>query len=408
MQGYKRILAAAMACLGVSAVSPAQATSWVKAESKHFTLYSPNSPKTAEAYLVRLEQYYLVLSKFYSVTPEDEATMPRLPVYLLGGRMQFRAMWPTVNDGTAGVLTGCTEGQGAAALFEDDVVRQTHDALSQDENTTQTFLFHEYAHNFMFMHASGAYPPWFVEGFAEFYSTTKIQDNQAVIGMAFSMRARQLLSPYATPVSYEDLLRDTWRRPNGDNATREDAFYAQSWLLTHWIMSDHDRHDRFNAFVDRYRKGEDAVAAFEAAFGMPVKALDRTLYDYLDHIKAGVYSFEGLIPPKVTVTAMPRSADKLLLWDAGDRLCLYHGDMRPRLLDQIRTEAAKNPDDEFAADVLARAETIVGDETKAIPSTRPGSPPIPTMPKPISASAKPGSCRRYTVVCWTDKPPKAR
>ncbi|WP_443749857.1 hypothetical protein [Asticcacaulis solisilvae] len=367
MRKNRRTIAALMACVGLAATVPAQASNWVKAESKHFTLYSLNSTQTTRAYLVQLEFYYQILSRFYALSPQDEQTLPHLPVYLIGGRSQLTTIWPKAPQNVGGFFEGCSEGSGAVAIFQDDYIRHTHDAASQDENTSQTILFHEYAHDFMYMHADGAYPPWFVEGFAEFYSTTRLQDDQAVIGMAFSQRARWLLSSTSTTISYEDLLRDSWRRPHSDNDERTGAFYAQAWLLTHWIMSDEARHRQFDAFLKDYRKGDDAVAAFEKAFGVPVKSLQHTLYIYLDHMTASVYRFKDLAQPEVKVTAMPKSADRLLLLDAADRMCTYGGSDRPRLLSQIRDEAAKFPDDDFARDVLGRAEIIVGDEEKAVP-----------------------------------------
>ncbi len=355
------------ATLGVMVASPAFATNWVVAESAHFKVYSDASAKTAQAYATRLEQYRYILSGFYRISKEDDETTPKLRVYFVNSFSDLRQTWPKAADEVAGYYKSCTEGEAAVGISQQDVIRQTHDVKAQDENTSQVVLFHEYAHDFMFQHSALPYPHWFVEGFAEYYSTTKMQDDQIIVGMALSWRVQTLTSPQAWTLDYADVLRDSWRPKDGrpPNPYAENAFYAQSWLLTHWVMSDPERNKAFHAFIDAYRGGEDPVAAFEKAFGVKVKDLGRTLDTYFDHLNAQIYRIHDMPVPQVTVAALPASASKLLLWDAADRICPAPGD-RADLLTRIQAEAAKYPDDAFAEDVLARAEMIIGDESQAL------------------------------------------
>lgn len=351
--------------LGLGWMSPVAAKTWVKAESAHFTVFSDIDAKTAAAYLVRLEQYRYILSGFYNIPKEDEAATPKLRFYFVDNFNDLRQTWPTAPENVAGYYKGCAEGEAAVGMYEDDSVHQTHDVKAQDENPSQAILFHEYAHDFMFQHSREAYPHWFVEGFAEYYSTTKIQGDQAIIGMAFSWRARSLMSS-GWSIDYADLLRDTWRPKHGKPSDQLiDAFYAQSWLLTHYILFDPVRRKQFAGFVETYRAGEDPVAAFEKVYGIKVKDLGPILDRYFNTIQAELYRIHDMPAPVVTTTTLPASASRLLLWDAADRICPGRDD-RPALLAKIQTEAAKYPDDPFAEDVLARAEIIIGDESKAL------------------------------------------
>ena len=354
------------AILGMMAAVPASARTWVKAESAHFTVFSDVDAQAAEAYLIKLEQYRYILGGFYGVSHEDDASTPKLRAYFVGTFGDLRQTWPKAAEGVAGYFKSCAEGEAMVGLNERDTVHVTHDVKSQDENPTQAILFHEYAHDFMFQHASRAYPPWFVEGFAEYYSTTKIQGDGAIVGMAFSWRVNSLMyNPYS--IKYEDLLRDTWRPKDGHqpNGQLESAFYAQSWLLSHYILFEPDHQKQFQAFLEAYRAGKDPVPAFEAAFGIKVKDLDHILTGYLNKLQAKLYRIKDMPAPVVTTTVLPPSASKLLLWDAAVRLCPARDDFAP-LLANIRTEAAKYPDDPFAQDVLARAEIIIGDEWQAL------------------------------------------
>ena len=354
-----------LAALAVPSWAGAEPTSrWVEASSPHFIVYSDTGAKITQAYLLKLEQYRYVLSSFHGFTAEDHDALPKLTVYFVATHKDLEQTWPKANADVAGYFKNCTEGQAAVAIYQDDRIHKTKDARAQEENASQTILFHEYAHNFMYQNSEEAFPPWYVEGFAEYYSTTKIEGDFAVIGMAFSWRTYTLSQP-GLEVSYEDLLRDTWRSPKGNNDAKTEAFYAQSWLLTHYIQADPARMAQFNTYLTAYRKGEDPVTAFEKAFGTPVKNLGKMMDTYLFKIMATQYKMNAMPVPVISVKDMPASANKLLLWDAADRLCPATADI-PTLLANIRTEAAKFPGDDYAAMTLARAEIIIGDEPKAL------------------------------------------
>ncbi len=369
MSQHLRFRHLAACCLAVlysgSLAASACATTWISARSDHFILYSDSSEKIATAYVKRLEQYRYMLATFHGAAEQLEETPP-LPIYFVSSFSQLRQTWPTANENVRGYFKNCRQDQGAVAINEGDMVMQAHSAQAQAENTSQAVLFHEYAHNFMFQTTTGPYPAWFVEGFAEYYSTTKLQDDQAVVGMAFSWRVRTLTSP-GTWVKYEDILRNTWRPKHGDGDAETSAFYAQSWLLSHYLLADPDRRKKLSAYLQAYAHGDDPVTSFETIFGIPVKTLSKVLDSYMNtKLMATVFRVHDMPVAQVTVTTLPASASKLLLWDAADRLCPQHENI-PALLDHIRTEAARFPTDDFAQSALARAEIIIGDEAKAIP-----------------------------------------
>jgi hypothetical protein len=66
------------------------------------------------------------------------------------------------------------------------------------------------------------------------------------------------------------------------NLTQSDIFmfYAQSWLLMHYLMSGRTDH-KFDVENDRYLRAVEAgtkpVEAFEQAFGLPVAGLKNAL-----------------------------------------------------------------------------------------------------------------------------------
>ncbi len=355
--------ASILGALGVCFMVPASqaATSWIKAQSPHFTVYSDNGEKVTRAYLARLEQYRYVLGLFHAQDTDSDS--PPLVIYFLNKPADLKQTWPQATDGVMGYYKDCAQGAAAFAIYQDDFsVSRVKDVKNQAENLSQVILFHEYAHTFMFQNSETRYPKWFVEGFAEFYSTTRLLDDTAEVGTASAMRIRTLMS--LGEMRYDSLLRDKISLTS--SPFELDQYYAQSWLLTHYIMSDPDRRHAFAVYVDAYDRGEDPVTAFESAFGIKAKDLSKTLAAYMAHqIRATIYRVHNMPVSDIQITPLPASASKLLLWDAAVRICPAN-DQRPALMANIQSEAAKYPGDDFAALTLARAQIVIGDETQAV------------------------------------------
>ncbi len=66
---------------------------------------------------------------------------------------------------------------------------------------SQQTLFHEYGHHFMKRYVTAAFPAWFVEGFAEYYSTVDFdKQGKALIGKPARRRAYGLIELPKLPV----------------------------------------------------------------------------------------------------------------------------------------------------------------------------------------------------------------
>ncbi|MFT3997876.1 MAG: DUF1570 domain-containing protein, partial [Asticcacaulis sp.] len=340
--------------------TPALADTWIRIESDNFVVHSNASARATEAYVRNLEKYRFVLHSLYRRDGDQEMVYPKLDLYFVERQSDFREVWPDVRPSVAGFVRLCSAGITGYSLFDNRAVENTRDLQDQAQNTGQTILFHEYAHMFMMQNSSTIYPSWFIEGFAEFFGTTRLNDQQALIGMAWGGRLKALQS--AEKLRWEDILGET---AESRNPQHRSEFYAQSWLLTHWILTDTARTQALSAFMAARAQGTDAVKAFEAAFGIPVKSLSRTLHDYLRHLKANVVTISDMPTPLMTTTTLPASADKLAIWDGGLTSCLF-GKYKPEMLAKIRTEAARFPTDDYAQGVLARAELFLGDEEKSL------------------------------------------
>lgn len=357
----KLYLALAAMAAGLFLGGTTQADPWIKAESAHFIVYSDNSEPITRASIVHLEQYRYVLSAFYGRTADTELPQAKLRVYFLSTFDDLKQTWPDVSQDILGYFKDCVEGQEAFALFEGDSGERKLNS-GYAENMSQIVLFHEYAHNFMFSVNALKYPTWFVEGFAEYYDTIRLNDTQAVVGLPWTARYNDLTSDDVVQIPYDRILHDIPPR----NGMDEELFYAQSWLLGHWIISSPDREKMFVKYITDINQGQDPVTAFEADFNVKVAALPKLLRSYMEkEMPITTYNIKAMPKIDVSVTAMPESAHKLLLWDAADRICPGEKD-GATLLQHIQDEAARYPNDDFAQMALLRADIIIGDESKAL------------------------------------------
>ncbi len=356
---HRYLRAGLVALAGLFLPLAAHADDWVQAQSGHFTVYSQMNASVTEDYLRNLEQYRFVLTTFYG--PAEVEDLPRLTVYLLASRSALTVIRPELPQGVAGAFIFDIEGTSALAVFPNRATSTGYNVQNQPENDSQIILFHEYAHDFMFTHDLERYPPWFVEGFAEYYGTTRIQENKVAVGLFWSGRARTLNR--AGDIGYDQLLRSagSWQ----GNSTDTESYYAQSWLLTHWIFATPERMAQFQVFLRAYRKGDDPVAAFESSFGLSVKKLTAEMDHYFQKMPAKVYELKDMQVPVITTKGLPGALDKLLLLDAGMRSGLPPA-IAEKTLASIRRETAKFPENDEAQLILARAEAIGGDPMKAI------------------------------------------
>ena len=106
--------------------------------------------------------------------------------------------------------------------------------------------------------------------------------------------------------------------------------YAQSWLITHYMMDDPARQKQMQGYLQAVGRGEDTAKAFTASFGM----------DFADDL---------LLLNARFMTRSLAHEDEL--------------DMRlgKKALATVRKRAAKYPDDALALRTLAAGELLYGD-----------------------------------------------
>lgn len=324
--------------LGCASIAQAH---WLKAETPGFTVYSQGNEAALRQKAEELQAYDALLRMVTGVKAQPSPT--RLSVYIVSSGADLVPLG-LGGTGIAGVYFAHPN---MLAAF----VARYESASFDKANTT---LFHEYAHHFMFQYGATAYPIWYTEGFAEFVSTARIGDGSAEIGRVEPGRSYDLIGAWI-PL---DLMLA--QKPNLKNWGYA-KFYAQAWFTVHYINSDPARAAGMRRYLALLADGKDPIVSFEPAFGVT----RAQFYDGLKNYQRGGlngYRIKWTPPPtSVSISALPDSADDLLLAEV--QLHTTDSDDRGSkgLLKKIRGSTDKWPDDQYARRVRAEAEIELGD-----------------------------------------------
>jgi hypothetical protein len=350
-----RAVAAAALALIVLHPGAAQAK-WLRAESAKFVVYSDGDEKGLRDYVGKLEEFDTILRAFNGVDPKG--LPPRkFEIYLVKQDKDFQRVFPGASQSIRGIYSTSTGDIFATAILSPLGGSSTGSRVrSKADVDSDNTVLHEYTHHFMFQYAPYAYPTWLVEGYAEYYGATIIDPGYFEVGYFDKGRGQDLL--YNKWIPMEDLLGKSLGEIAPDKQTQ---FYAQGWLLTHYLMSTPERRAQLAKYMKLVGKGASPVTAMQDATGLDMAALTTTLNAYARGNLVSLRTPFKRPDYPITVTQMPPSADDLLL--EGQRIKL--GEIakadQPALLAKVRTMAAKYPDDRLAELTLARAETEFGD-----------------------------------------------
>lgn len=337
-----------VALLGLVLVTltPASALAeWRRAESQHFIVYSDGSERSLRDYTAKLERFHGLLRSRFGGPAQDD--LRKLPVYLVADARALRIAQPTLPEGIDGYYTA-SENDIYAIL-----IRGRDDDL----------LLHEYTHHFMANAGQGRLPGWFSEGLAEYYATATVSEaGAASFGLPSAGRQRSLQQGRWLPM--DQLLRAKGSF-DIESQTGRSMYYAQSWVLTHWLLADPARARALGGYLNAVSNGRDPTEAWQTSFGMTPDVLEAQLKTYA---RGRLYYSELNIPaitPEITVTSMTPAWDTVILPLINSRSPRPEEVNGPALLETGRANAARFPNDALALVALGRVERRWGESAAA-------------------------------------------
>ena len=154
--------------------------------------------------------------------------------------------------------------------------------LIEDSNQASGIqvILHEYAHFLNKQSGRIRYPRWYEEGNAEYLSHSRLQAQAFEFGLAPDNHIATLSFSSWLPLRQTLELTDVSALDETDGA----LFYAQAWLLVHYLRSLPGADNAIPGMLQEYARlvstGTLPALAFEQSFGLQIDVLEDTLLRY--------------------------------------------------------------------------------------------------------------------------------
>ena len=242
---------------------------WFEARTAHFRIYSCGSTQAVARVAARLEQFhdgYSLLAGAQAVAsppivvmafPDYASMKPFLPLYQ--GKPENLAGF-FIRGSDENLIALHLSGSGADSLER---------------------IFHEYAHLLM-RHNAPFWPMWLNEGMAEIYAPFEVIGPYRIrIGKPLNPHLRLLERTPLMPL--HKLFAVSRNSPEYNELQHQGVFYAQSWLLAHYLMLGGNPANQagFRQLTPLLRQGQFPEQAFTNALHTSLPAMEAQLSRYL-------------------------------------------------------------------------------------------------------------------------------
>jgi hypothetical protein len=346
------------------------ASNWFRAESQHFIVFSDAREQDVSQLLNKLERFDYLL-RLYTKADTSTASEKTTLFYMAKIRdlNQIDKNQPAYAIGLYNSCALGVQGFGSHMYYR---VNSDRALEKQPENEGLAYIFEAYARHFLYRHTNLRTPTWYIDGFAQYFASTRFSDTETLIGIAPKSIGSYLAfmsNGHRRSLDYTDILlqNDSKGQNYAGVSGVQLEFQARSWVLTHYILSSNENIQYFRNFIALGLQGVEPTKAFEQAFGFKASKLNNVLWKYrLQTAKALKLNLTAGGAGDIQFSALPASADNLILADAALKAC-PNPKVGESLLQKIRKEAQKFPQSDFAEFTLARAEIEWGNPQAAIP-----------------------------------------
>lgn len=343
-----------VACVAAMISPFSVSAAWYQASSPHFLIYGDNDSTALRTYAEKLERFDQAV-RFVRGLPEFvPAPVNRLTIYQVKDLDAVQTLYG--GGGVGGFYLA--RASGSIAFVPRDAGAQYRTDLTPD-----VIFFHEYAHHLMYQRLNAAYPPWLVEGFAEFFSTATVEsDGSVAIGKPALHRAELLTGNY-TPLPAQVMLAP---RRGKMQPLQFAQMYGRGWLLLHYLTFNPQRRGQLDRYIAGIQSGTPAIEAARTAFGS-LSRLDNELNSYMrsTHFDYVVVPAAKLHSTAIEVTPLrPGVAAMMPVIMQSKRG--VDKKSAPRVAEQARRVAAGFGNDPEVQRALAEAEHDAHNEQAAI------------------------------------------
>ncbi len=357
--GVVAALVVGSAFLGVVdlAGQPGPRDKWVQDRTENFLVYSSAArPKTREV-IESLEHLRQVMARF-GASGDD---LERAPITFIFFRNQ-KAFVPYMRTPpTPGTVRSWDShfGEGRDYLLVDG---------SQPPNEMLPKAYEAYA-GYLINLNYRELPYWLQVGMGRFYGAAEIEPGRTVrIGMPVERYVRRIREYSMLPL--EQFFRVEHDSPYLDNVDNLRTFNAQSWLITHYLLTGGGGDaERSRATFNAMRGGVSTEEAIRANLGMDLDRFERTLTAYARERTLPVFTLEEnfLVEQEVPLEEM---STEEISYELGLYLTSAHRPPPVALveahLEPLTTEGSPWRADALAVLAQLRVETGRLDEARSL------------------------------------------
>jgi len=333
------LLLTALLCACVAGDARADSR-WTMLHSESMTIVGDQPANALRDVALELEQFRAVIGRLSS-NGQPAPTAPTM-VYVFGSRKAFAPFIP-LHNGRPASLGG---------YFQRNVDTNTIAFSTEGFADDAPLVFHEYTH-LLVGTAVRSVPVWLNEGLAEYFSTFRLTSGGkgASIGLAIA-RHVQLLRERFIPLA--QLLAVDPRSEMYNEGERRSIFYAESWALTHYLMTELPSGQALiNQYAGAIAGGAPPEQAFAATFGMAPAAFEPRLREYVRRMtfKAWLYTFDRRLQTESPTAVRLLSPGEAEAWLGDLQLRIQRRDEAAK---RVEGAAAAEPDNATTQLVLAR------------------------------------------------------
>ena len=246
---------------------------WLEARSAHFNAYSCGPTQEVARLVTRLEQFR---DAYFLLAGSNAVASPAIVVIAFPDHISLEPFLPIYQGKPANLAAFFNRGSD-----ENLIVMY----LAGSNSAALNLIFHEYTH-LLLRHNQPVWPIWLTEGMADIYATFELAGPQTVrIGRPLASHLHFLEHSSLMPL--KDLFAVKHDSPEYNERDRQGIFYAESWLLTHYLVSGGNPvlKNRFSQLTKLLRSGELPEQAFTNALQITLPAMEKELRRYLDQKK---------------------------------------------------------------------------------------------------------------------------
>jgi Flp pilus assembly protein TadD len=249
---------------------------WLEVRTEHFRVITDAGEKNGREVATHFEQ----MRAAYGLLFGREKISQTVPLQIIAFRntKEFRQYSPIFRGKVV-------EGSGFCIPAEDENFVAIDMSLAKSWQT----VMHEYAH--VLLNANYVpTAPWFDEGFAEFFSSMKVEDTHVQIGATIP-EAEALFQ--GRKLNMQELLEVQHHSETyNQNGQRRDMFYVESWLFVHYLFDTEQISKAGQYFALTNNKRVPVSEAVQTAFGISVDKLNIALLDYLKKGKIRIIRYD--------------------------------------------------------------------------------------------------------------------